>query len=78
MTPRTGCRVGLRSPYNIINYKALKGRRCLHDLVKYGNYTNIKKINIKRYYRRAAKKNSDINPNRKEVRERKESYNLVI
>ena len=27
--------------YNVINYKALKGRRCLHDLVKCGNYTSI-------------------------------------
>ena len=27
--------------YNIVNYKALKKRRCLHDLVKYGNYINI-------------------------------------
>ena len=27
--------------YNIINYKVLKGRRCLYDLVKYGNYINI-------------------------------------
>ena len=27
--------------YNIINQKALKGRRCLHDLVKYDSYINI-------------------------------------
>ena len=27
--------------HNIINYKALKGRRCLHDLVKCDNYINI-------------------------------------
>ena len=27
--------------YNILTYKARKGRRYLHDLVKYDNYTNI-------------------------------------
>ena len=27
--------------YNIVNYKALKRRRYLHDLVKYDNYTSI-------------------------------------
>ena len=27
--------------YNIVNYKVLKGRRCLYDLIKYGNYINI-------------------------------------
>ena len=27
--------------YNIVNYKALKERRCLYDLVKYGNYISI-------------------------------------
>ena len=27
--------------YNIVNYKALKKRRYLYDLIKYDNYTNI-------------------------------------
>ena len=27
--------------YNILTYKARKGRRCLYDLIKYGNYTSI-------------------------------------
>ena len=27
--------------YNIVNYKALKGRRCLYNLVKCGNYISI-------------------------------------
>ena len=27
--------------YNILTYKARKGRRYLHDLVEYGNYTSI-------------------------------------
>ena len=27
--------------YNIIIYKGKKGRRCLYDLIKYGNYTSI-------------------------------------
>ena len=27
--------------YNILIYKARKGKRCLYDLVKYGNYTSI-------------------------------------
>ena len=27
--------------YNILTYKVRKGRRCLYDLVKYGNYINI-------------------------------------
>ena len=27
--------------YNILTYKARKRRRCLYDLVKYGNYINI-------------------------------------
>ena len=31
--------------YNIVNYKALKGKRCLHDSVKCGNYTNISQKN---------------------------------
>ena len=27
--------------YNMIIYKGKKGKRCLYDLVKYGNYINI-------------------------------------
>ena len=27
--------------YNVVNYKVLKKRRCLYDLIKYGNYINI-------------------------------------
>ena len=27
--------------YNIVNYKVLKERRCLHDLVKYDKYISI-------------------------------------
>ena len=27
--------------YNILIYKVRKGRRCLYDLIKYGNYINI-------------------------------------
>ena len=27
--------------YNMLIYKTRKGRRYLHDLVKYGNYINI-------------------------------------
>ena len=27
--------------YNIINYKASKRKRCLYDLIKYGNYINM-------------------------------------
>ena len=27
--------------YNMLTYKARKKRRCLYDLVKYGNCTNI-------------------------------------